>query len=162
MNRVLSSLAATLVIVANMAAAPVPNDLQAQPTPTKPKPLPKVVKHPSRKRQAPAREHPYQVGMASWYGKQFHGRATASGEGFDMFELTAAHRQLPLGTYVKVTNLRNGKSIVVWVNDRGPFVEGRIMDLSYGAARMLSFRSGIERVRLDLVQPQTVAQARGY
>ncbi len=161
MNRVLSSLAATFVMVANMAAAPVPNHQQAQPTPTKP--LPKVVKHSSRKRQSPAREHrPYQVGIASWYGKQFHGRATASGEDFDMFELTAAHRQLPLGTYVKVTNLRNGKSIVVRVNDRGPFVEGRIMDLSYGAARMLSFRSGIERVRLDLVQPQTVAQARGY
>lgn len=100
--------------------------------------------------------------MASWYGKQFHGRATASGEDFDMFELTAAHRQLPLGTYVKVTNLRNGKSIVVRVNDRGPYVGDRVIDLSYSAARMLSFRSGIERVRLDIIHPDTVAQARTY
>jgi rare lipoprotein A len=107
-------------------------------------------------------QKPYQVGVASWYGKQFHGRATASGEDFDMFELTAAHRQLPLGTYVKVTNLRNGKSVVVRVNDRGPYVEGRIMDLSYSAARMLGFYNGIERVRLDVVKPQTVAEARGY
>jgi rare lipoprotein A len=101
---------------------------------------------------------PYQVGMASWYGKQFHGRATASGEDFDMFELTAAHRQLPLGTYVKVTNLRNGKWVIVRVNDRGPFIGGRIMDLSYGAARMIGFRDGLERVRLDLMQPRTVAR----
>jgi rare lipoprotein A len=100
--------------------------------------------------------------MASWYGKQFHGRTTASGEDFDMFELTAAHRELPLGTYVKVTNLRNGKWIVVRVNDRGPFVQGRIMDLSYGAARMLSFRDGVERVQLDVIHPETVAQSRGY
>lgn len=79
-----------------------------------------------------------------------------------MFELTAAHRQLPLGTYVKVTNLKNGKWIIVRVNDRGPYVEGRIMDLSYSAARMLGFSSGIERVRLDVVKPQAVAVVRGY
>jgi rare lipoprotein A len=161
MNRVLASLAATLVIVANVTAAPVPDVRQAKHTPGKT--LPKSVKHPSAKATAPRGDlKPYQVGMASWYGKQFHGRATASGEDFDMFELTAAHRQLPLGTYVKVTNLRNGKWIVVRVNDRGPFVQGRIMDLSYGAARMLSFRDGVERVQLDVIQPQTVAQARGY
>ncbi len=166
MNRVLSSLATTFVMVVTTAAAPVPNDQQDKPIPGKSlpkaaKPAPKVIKHPVRKGQG-AEQKPYQVGMASWYGKQFHGRTTASGEDFDMFELTAAHRQIPLGTYVKVTNLRNGKWIVVRVNDRGPFVEGRIMDLSYGAARMLSFRDGVERVRLDLIQPETVAQARPY
>lgn len=163
MNRVLSSLAAALVTVANMAAAPVPNDQQVKQTPIKT--LPKAAKpnRPSRARKAPRTERkPYQVGMASWYGKQFHGKTTASGEDFDMFELTAAHRQLPLGTYVKVTNLRNGKWIIVRVNDRGPYVNGRIMDLSYGAARMLSFRDGIERVRLDIAQPETVAQVKGY
>ncbi|HLW52576.1 MAG TPA: septal ring lytic transglycosylase RlpA family protein [Candidatus Angelobacter sp.] len=165
MNRVLSSLAATFVIVANMAAAPVPNH-QDQKTPGKT--LPKTANSkPSaaaRKTSRAARKpevKPYQVGVASWYGKQFHGKTTASGEGFDMFELTAAHRQLPLGTYVKVTNLRNGKSVIVRVNDRGPYVMDRIMDLSYSAARMLNFRDGIERVRLDVVQPQTVAMARG-
>jgi rare lipoprotein A len=163
MNRVLSSLAAALLTVANVAAAPVPNDQQAKQTPIKT--LPKAAKpsHRSRSGKASGTEgKPYQVGIASWYGKQFHGRTTASGEDFDMFELTAAHRRLPLGTYVKVTNLRNGKWIIVRVNDRGPYVNGRIMDLSYGAARMLSFRDGIERVRLDLVRPETVAQARGY
>jgi rare lipoprotein A len=159
MNRVLASLAATLVIIANVTAAPVPNDQQAKKTPGT---APKSVKHPTGKGKAQREQKPYQVGMASWYGKQFHGRTTASGEDFDMFELTAAHRVLPLGTYVKVTNLRNGTSIVVRINDRGPFVQGRIMDLSYGAARMLSFRDGVEKVQLDVIQPQTVAQTRGY
>lgn len=74
-----------------------------------------------------------------------------------MFELTAAHRQLPLGTYVRVTDLRNGKSVIVRINDRGPFVKGRIMDLSYSAARMLDFHAGVEKVRLDIVEPETVA-----
>ena len=97
---------------------------------------------------------PYQVGVASWYGKAFHGRATASGEDFDMFELTAAHKELPLGTWVKVTNLRNGKWIVVRVNDRGPYVGKRILDLSYAAARMLEINRGLTKVRLDIVQPE--------
>src|SRR5258706_11829393 len=80
---------------------------------------------------------PYQVGRASWYGKQFHGRTTASGEPYDMFQFTAAHRQLPLGTWVKVTNMHNGRWVMVRVNDRGPVPESRIIDLSYGAAEML-------------------------
>ena len=143
MKRVLSILMAALVIVASVGAAPVPD----HPTPRQAKSRSKVS----------SSNRPYQVGNASWYGKQFHGRATASGEDFDMFELTAAHRQLPLGSYVKVTNLRNGKWIIVRVNDRGPFVKGRIMDLSYGASRMLEFRAGVEKVRLDLVQPEAVA-----
>jgi len=100
------------------------------------------------------------VGRASWYGKQFHGRTTASGELYDMFQFTAAHRYLPLGTWVKVTNLRNGRWIMVRVNDRGPVPESRIIDLSYGAASMLEFRQkGVERVRLDVVTPQVVAAA---
>jgi rare lipoprotein A len=141
--KVLSILMAACVLVASVGAAPVPNHA--------------VPQSKSSKAKANSSKKPYQVGNASWYGKQFHGRATASGEDFDMFELTAAHRQLPLGTSVKVTNLRNGKSIIVRVNDRGPYIEGRIMDLSYGAARMLGFRAGVERVRLDLVHPQTIA-----
>ena len=101
---------------------------------------------------------PYQVGKASWYGKSFHGRTTASGEPYDMFQFTAAHRQLPLGTLVKVTNLHNGRSVVVRVNDRGPVPTSRIIDLSYGAARMLGLPGhGIEPVRLDIVQPATLA-----
>src|SRR5437762_3762354 len=78
-----------------------------------------------------------ETGLASWYGYPHHGRRTASGEIYDMNELTAAHRTLPLGTRLLVTNLANGRSVEVRVNDRGPFVKGRILDLSYAAARTL-------------------------
>ncbi len=78
-----------------------------------------------------------QIGIASWYGPNFHGRKTASGEIYNMYKMTAAHKTLPLGTYVKVINLENGKSAVVKINDRGPFVAGRIIDLSYAAAKKL-------------------------
>lgn len=91
-------------------------------------------------------------GFASWYGRDFHGRRTASGERFDMHDLTAAHRTLPFGTRVRVTNLENGSSVKVRINDRGPFVEGRIIDLSYGAARKIGMvRAGVVRVRLRLL-----------
>jgi rare lipoprotein A len=105
---------------------------------------------------------PYQVGTASWYGSYFHGKETASGEAFNMYDLTAAHPTLPLGTYVKVTNLRNGRTVVVRVNDRGPVVEGRIIDLSYEAANVLDLKNrGIQQVRLDLVEPpRTIAVLR--
>ena len=76
---------------------------------------------------------PHQVGRASWYGQPFHGRPTASGEPFDMFQLTAAHRKLPLGTRVRITHLRSRRSVTVRVNDRGPYWDGRIIDLSYEA-----------------------------
>jgi rare lipoprotein A len=154
MKRALSILAAAGFLVANVGAAPVPN--HHQPQSTTPNEL-TVASAPQPRSGKKNRTKPYQVGEASWYGKQFHGRTTASGEDFDMFELTAAHRRLPLGTYVKVTNLRNGKWVIVRVNDRGPYVGDRIMDLSYSAARMLNFHSGVERVRLDLVQPSNIA-----
>lgn len=95
---------------------------------------------------------PYQVGRASWYGELFHGKITANGEIFDMNRMTAAHPELPLGSYVRVTNLSNGRSIVVRINDRGPVIPGRIIDLSYKAAETLRFRGkGLQRVRLDVV-----------
>ena len=94
---------------------------------------------------------PYQVGTASWYGVQFQGKPTASGEPFDMRDFTAAHPSLPLGTFVKVTNLKNGKAVVVRINDRGPVVDGRIIDVSYNAAHALGFNArGLQTVRLDL------------
>jgi len=110
----------------------------------------------------PKQPKPYQVGTASWYGKFFDGKPTASGEPYDMHDLTAAHQTLPLGTYVRVTNLHNQKSVIVRVNDRGPVVEGRIIDVSYSAARALEFKAqGLQRVRLDIVpQPETVAVIR--
>ena len=96
--------------------------------------------------------HPYQVGTASWYGDYFEGKPTASGEPYNMYDLTAAHPTLPLGTLVKVTNLRNHRTVVVRINDRGPIVPGRIIDVSYGAAKTLHFQNrGIQRVRLDVI-----------
>src|SRR5580765_9035625 len=88
-----------------------------------------------------ARTKPYQVGTASWYGSYFQGKTTASGEPYDMYDMTAAHMQLPLGTLVKVTNLRNGRAVVLRINDRGPVVDGRIIDVSYSAAKVLNFQS---------------------
>ena len=92
-----------------------------------------------------------QQGLASFYGKEFHGRKTANGEIFDMEAMTAAHRTLPFGTMVLVTNLKNGQSVTVRINDRGPFVEGRIIDLSQGAAGKIGI-DGVEPVRLEIVQ----------
>ena len=91
-------------------------------------------------------------GMASYYGKGFHGRRTASGQRFNQHALTAAHRSLRFGTRVRVTNLRNRKSIVVTINDRGPYAKGRIVDLSRAAAQHLGMiKSGVARVRLKVV-----------
>jgi rare lipoprotein A len=124
--------------------------------------LPAAASTPVAARAAtPERRHPnkpYQVGTASWYGSYFQGKTTASGEPYNMNDFTAAHPSLPLGTMVKVTNLRNGRSAVVRINDRGPVVDGRIIDVSYNVARALDFKSrGVQRVRLDLVLGETVA-----
>lgn len=114
-------------------------------------PNPAVVKVVAKKHSV----RPYEVGTASWYGSFFEGKPTASGEPYNMYDLTAAHPTLPLGTLVRVTNLRNGRAVVVRVNDRGPVVPGRIIDLSYGAAKTLRFKNrGLQRVRLDIVPPQ--------
>lgn len=92
------------------------------------------------------------LGFASWYGGKFHGRLTSSGEVFDTNDMTAAHRTLPFGTVVKVTNQDNGKSTLVKINDRGPFVEGRIIDLSRAAAEQLDMVGpGVAHVSLDIV-----------
>ena len=93
-----------------------------------------------------------EVGVASFYGARFHRLLTASGERFNMYGMTAAHRTLPFGTRVRVTNLRNGRAVVVQINDRGPFVKGRVIDLSYAAARkLLMVQRGTEHVRIELI-----------
>ncbi|OTG87590.1 septal ring lytic transglycosylase RlpA family lipoprotein [Acinetobacter sp. ANC 4558] len=93
-----------------------------------------------------------QTGVASWYGRQFHGRPTASGEAYDMNALTAAHRTLPLNCYIRVTNDTTGKSVVVKVNDRGPFHGNRVVDLSYGAAKQLGITNqGTAKVSIERV-----------
>jgi rare lipoprotein A len=108
---------------------------------------------------APAQDKIYrETGVASWYGKEFHGRKTASGEVFDMYALSAAHRTLPLGTAIRVTNLDNFKSIKVTVNDRGPLVKNRVLELSYGAAKELGFvEQGVARVKIETLEAVPVS-----
>jgi hypothetical protein len=90
--------------------------------------------------------------VASWYGERFHGNSTASGDVFDQLALTAAHRYLPFGTRIRVTNLHNGKSVMVTINDRGPYIAGRVIDLSSGAAKAIGLKEqGIGYVKLEVM-----------
>ena len=94
------------------------------------------------------------IGLASWYGNEFHGRTTSSGEVFDQYALSGAHPTLPLPSYVRVTNLENNITRVIRINDRGPFIPGRIIDLSLGAARELKFaKQGTAKVRVEYIGP---------
>ncbi len=106
---------------------------------------------------APAPRAHAEVGVASWYGVPHHGKQTASGETYDMNSLTAAHRTLPFGTRVRVVNLKNSRSVEVRINDRGPFVAGRIIDLSRAAARSLGM-PGTAKVRLEILSTQAAPQ----
>ncbi len=156
-RRIAESLAVVLCIASlGAGAASGPNSSEAAKNTSRP-PV-NVAGHVAPTTKRSHKPKPYEVGTASWYGVQFQGKETASGEPFDMQDFTAAHPSLPLGTFVRVTNLRNGRAVVVRVNDRGPVVDGRIIDLSYNAARALGFKDrGLQTVRLDLVHPVTVA-----
>ena len=111
-----------------------------------------------RREPPPPRIKHVEVGFASWYGGKFHGRRTASGEVYDMHQLTAAHKTLPLGTSVIVTHVHNGKSVQVTINDRGPFVRGRIIDLSYAAAQALKMvEEGVAKVRVEVLDTGLVS-----
>jgi rare lipoprotein A len=105
-------------------------------------------------------------GIASWYGTKFHGRRTSNGEVFDMYAMTAAHKTLPIPCYARVTNLDNGRVAVVRINDRGPFHEDRLIDLSFAAATKLGFmHQGTARVRVEVLDPNSLAElpkAAGY
>ena len=93
------------------------------------------------------------TGVSSYYGSKFHGRLTANGEVFDMYKLSAAHRFLPFETLVRVTNLKNNLSVIVPINDRGPFVDDRILDLSYGAAKKIDMiDSGVAEIQLEIIR----------
>jgi rare lipoprotein A len=138
------------LLIVGLGAAQGPNNSEASSTPNSPNQVKPKNRKQANKNQA------YQIGTASWYGEYFDGKPTASGEDYDMYDMTAAHPTLPLGSYVRVTNLRNGRAVVVKVNDRGPIVQGRIIDLSYGAAQVLEFKDhGLQKVRLDLVKRGT-------
>lgn len=113
---------------------------------------PARISAPGKPMNLDARRHWFQFGRASWYGRDFQGQPTANGEAYDMNAMTCAHRSLPLGSLIRVTNLRNHRSIFVRVNDRGPVPETRVLDLSYAAARILGFSTrGTAKVRIDLV-----------
>ena len=104
-----------------------------------------------------------QEGIASWYGPNFHGKYTSNGEIYNMYALTAAHKTLPMNTIVKVTNLNNGKSVIVRINDRGPFVKGRIIDLSYAAGAKIGLdKTGIAPVRLTVIGFKGKNYVNGY
>ena len=154
MLRVLSQIAAGLVFTTALGAAPgnstpesrqgIPGQIQTQVT------IP------------PIKTRKFQVGKASWYGRIFQHKQTASGEPYDMYQFTAAHRTLPLGSWVMVTDLKTDRSVVVRINDRGPVPRNRIIDLSYSAAKMLDIgTSGVHPVRLDLIETSTVAENEG-
>ncbi len=106
----------------------------------------------------PAQRSPYAAGyvergVASWYGEDFHGRPTSSGEIYNMYDLTAAHKLMPLGTVAKITHLDNGRSVVVKINDRGPFVDGRVIDLSYSAASEIGMvEEGVSKVEIKVLK----------
>jgi len=138
------------LLVVGLRAAQGPNDSEASSAPIR------VVQVRPEIRNQTGKNQPYQIGTASWYGEYFVGKPTASGEDFDMYDMTAAHPTLPLGSYVRVTTPRTGRGLVFNLNDRGPIVPGRIIDLSYGAAKVLQFENrGLQKVRLDLVNPRT-------
>ncbi|MBI5787792.1 MAG: septal ring lytic transglycosylase RlpA family protein [Candidatus Schekmanbacteria bacterium] len=100
-------------------------------------------------------------GIASWYGVEFHGRSTASGEVYDMYERTAAHRTLPMDTYARVTNLLNGQRVIVRINDRGPFSKKRVMDMSYSAAKALGMlENGTAPVRIEALGHKVIGEGR--
>lgn len=102
-------------------------------------------------------------GLASWYGNKFHGHRTSNGETYDMYAMTAAHKTLPLPTYVRVTHLDNGRSVIVKVNDRGPFHKGRIIDLSYSAAKKLGITAtGTAKVKVVAIDPKVYQQNHPY
>ena len=153
MLRVLSQVAVTVVFATALGAAPgnsTPDSKQER----APGQIQDTVK--------PVKTKKFQVGKASWYGRIFQSKQTASGEPYDMYQFTAAHRTLPLGSWIKVTNLKNDRSVVVRVNDRGPVRRSRIIDLSYSAAKMLGMgHDGVDPVRLDVLQTPVIAENEG-
>ena len=153
MRRCIARGLAIAFLIVGLGAAQGPNISEATAAP-----LSSAQRQPEVRKQV-GKTKPYQVGTASWYGANFDGKETASGEPYNMYDMTAASLTLPMGSHVKVTNLRNGKSVVVRINDRGPVVPGRIIDVSYGAAQALQMKAhGLQRVRLDLVETTNVAK----
>ena len=110
-------------------------------------------KPPSLKTSSNVKNRKVMTGVSSFYAEDFHGKLTANGEVYDMYGLTAAHKTLPLNTIVRVTNIENNKSLILRINDRGPYVKGRILDCSYGAAKKLEFvNQGTTKVKIEVIE----------
>jgi rare lipoprotein A len=139
-------LAVTLGLTASLVASS-PAKLESAAVPEKPS-AGKAIK----------KRHWFQIGKASWYGGKFNGRLTANGEKYDMYALTCAHRTLPLGSWIRVTNLKNKRSTLLRVNDRGPMVANLIVDLSYGAAQKLGVE-GLAKVRIEQISPNDLSNS---
>ena len=149
MLRVLNQAALVLLLTTALGAAPGNNK-----TPDSNQGIPGLTQDSIQ--PIPARK--FQVGKASWYGRIFQHKQTASGEPYDMYQLTAAHRTLPLGSWVKVTDLKTDRAVVVRINDRGPVPQNRIIDLSYSAAKLLGMStSGVDPVRLEVLEAPLIA-----
>ena len=150
----MTRLRVTMVAAAWLVAAGCATAVDGTRSPTTSVPPPPSTSPPPPPLAKPAPSPPeFQTGKASWYGDAHHGKKTASGELYDMRELTAAHRSLPLGTRVRVVNVENNRSVVVRINDRGPFVRGRIIDLSRAAALELgALGSGLFTVRIEVLE----------
>lgn len=181
MMRVIISLALTLVVLVGCSSSPSPSGRYSQTHDSIPSRLPNAdeLREPIPKTLPPSRQgnrtytlfgKTYNImpdargyvaeGTASWYGEKFHGHLTSNGETYDMYAMSAAHKTLPLPTYVRVTNLANNKSVVVRVNDRGPFHDKRIIDLSYVAAYKLGMlATGTANVRIEALHPEPENQA---
>ena len=136
-----------------VTCAPAPRYTSDRKPPPRTTPRPERTQPPRPTPSLRARPGMIFVGIASYYGTDFHGKLTANGEVFDMYGLTAAHKTLPLNTIIRVTNLSNGRNLIVRINDRGPYVPGRMLDLSYGAAKKLGFlQDGTTRVRVEVIE----------
>jgi len=155
MLRVLSHVAVSLLYVTALGAAPgISTPDSKLGTPGQTQEIIHATPVPAKKLKKA------QVGKASWYGRIFQHKQTASGEPYDMYQFTAAHRTLPLGSWVRVTDLRTERSVVVRINDRGPVLKSRIIDLSYSAAKLLGM-GGVHPVRLDVLEAPEIAQNEG-
>ena len=134
------------VYTASTPPPPAYGSTHRQPTPIEPRPIPKIVE-PDDIHGKPIS---VEIGLASWYGPPYHNRQAADGSIFDQNALTAAHRELPMGTTVRVTNLETGQSVLARITDRGPFIPGRVLDLSLGAAKAIGvYRAGVARVKVE-------------
>ncbi len=162
MRRYIATTVTALLLCVSMEAASVPGTSKSALAPVaKQKSLnPAATTTTKSVRKTTQKHHFFQIGTCSWYGKAFHGKKTASGEPFDRYQFTAASKSYPIGTYVKVTNLRNSKWVVLRVNDRGPYVGKRILDVSEGAANMLEMKArGVEKVKIEPIAPVELAMA---